>query len=80
MSDLVRVEIDTESDAYPELSIVESPDRGLIDIPRELWTTLRTAQAQVDEAERAIMSYVGEHYPDVSSVREWLRDHEGSRP
>lgn len=76
MTDLVRVEIDTTEEFYPALSIQESPDRGRIDIPRELWRALRSAQAQVDDAEHAIMRYVGEHYPDVSSVQEWLREEE----
>lgn len=73
MSDLVRVEIDTQVEVYPVLHIAESPDRGLVDIPRELWATLRAAQTEVDEAESAIMRYVGEHYPAVTSVQEWLR-------
>lgn len=74
MSDLVRVEIDTEVEAYPVLGIVESPDRGRIDIPREMLAALHAAEAEVDVAEHAIMRYVGEHYPDVSSVQEWLRE------
>jgi hypothetical protein len=74
MSDLVRVQLDTECELYPELQIVESPDLGRFDIPRELWDALRAAQARVDEAEHAIMRYVGARYPDVAGVQSWLRD------
>lgn len=77
MSDEVRIEIDTEDTLYPYLSLSErgnaGPGEGYA-VPRELWDTARRAWAASLAAERAVMAYVAERYPDATAVHDWLRD------
>jgi hypothetical protein len=76
--DLVTVRVDTETEAYPVLSIGEcggsDPPSGLR-IPRRLLGELRAAYSAVDAAEYAIMRRIGDIY-GTPSVLEWLADHE----
>lgn len=77
VSDLVRVEINTEVEAYPVLSIRAEPQprssRPDIEIPAAMLARLADAERQVQRAELDIMRYVADRY-DEPAVREWLAE------
>lgn len=77
VSDLVRVEIDTDVEAYPVLSIRAEPqprsNRPDIEVPAAMLARLTDAKREVERAELDIMRYVGDRY-DVLPIREWLAE------
>lgn len=73
MSETVKVSVDTqEEEAYPVLMIREG-DRANLEIPRPLFDALRRAEQMVEDAEAAIMEYLGETYPENLEIADWLR-------
>jgi hypothetical protein len=71
----IRVRVDTEVEAYPELAIYEvgSSDGGWL-IPAELLGAVNDAYAALDVAETALMRYIADRYPRAGAVHEWLKD------
>lgn len=76
--DLIRVNINTEVETFPDLGICEAPlSRWAYEIPRSLWEALRDAQRALGDAEASIMRYVGERHPEAREVRAWVREYDG---
>lgn len=78
MSETVKVNVDTEVEAYPVLSIREAEQGSEYgyEIPRPLLEALDHAQEMVEVAEAAIMERIGATYPDAGAVADWLKDRE----
>lgn len=72
--DTVRVRVGDEWPAFPVLVIAEElhegPNRYLI--PRELFDQMEAAYRAAQQADRAIMNYIGQHYPNADDVLDWL--------
>lgn len=72
----IHVAVNTETEAYPVLSIGEignpAPDQGFR-IPAGLYSALNAAYEAVDAAEEAIMRHIAERYPDAGDVHYWLK-------
>lgn len=75
MDELVEVNIRTEEERWPVLSIgpaEEGNGRPYI-VPRALFDALTRAREMVDMAEAAIMEHAGEQRPDDREIADWLR-------
>ncbi len=77
MSEMIRVDIETEQEDYPVLSIShqEYDNEYGYDVPASLMDALDSARDVVRRLERAIMEHVAGHYPDASEIHAWMRDH-----
>lgn len=78
MTDLVRVDVNTDVEQYPVLAISEwaeySNPRRDLRIPAEMLNRLVDAEHAVDQAKADIMRYLGERHA-YSDIREWLAKH-----
>lgn len=75
MRKTIRVRVETETEAYPVLSIYEIGESdGGFEIPDELLDVLTSADQAVRDAEKKIMKYIARKYPDAIDVIDWVKD------
>jgi hypothetical protein len=70
----VTVEVDTDVEAYPVLSIREARGEGdrAFAVSAELMEALDSAQATVQAIEFAIMERIAEMYPEAGDIADWV--------
>lgn len=72
----VEVDIDTENELFPELTISETgpEDKGTgYKVPKLYFDKLRQAQKEIEEAQLAIMLYVRNRDPQNHEIQEWVQ-------
>jgi hypothetical protein len=76
MTDMRRVTINTEVEAYPVLSIqpAELDQEGrLVEIPAGMLARLAEAEHAVEQAQIEIMRYLAERH-EYSDIRDWVAE------